>query len=130
MFQDILTEQTIIVLVGFIVSFLGLGLTAVSVRVAGYFGVKRDNEWLAKESMLRDLLHETLLRAATKAMSKEVTGSVTTRVANAMPSILNQTQNSIPETLTKLKTSVESKAVKDIAETYAIGIAKEMMNIR
>lgn len=130
MFQEILTEQTVVVLVGFIVSFLGLGLTAVSVRVAGYFGVKRDNEWLAKESMLRDLLHETLLRAATKAMSKEVMGSVEARVANAMPSILTQTQNSIPETLTKLKTSVESKAVRDIAETYAIGVAKEMMKIR
>ena len=130
MFQEILTYELISLIVTTIMGALGIGITALSIRAAQYFGMKRDNEWLAKEQQWRDLLHDTLMRAATKAVSKAGVGSVQDRVNAAMPDILAQTKASIPETLDKLKTSVDSKAVRDIAESYAMDVAKELMRIR
>ena len=129
MFQEILTEQMIIMIVGGIMSLVGLGITGLSIRAAQYFGMKRDNEWIAKEQQWKDLLHETMERAARNAVGKlSMAGSPKAKAQEALPSILAQVQASIPGTLKNLKTDVNSKAVKDIAETYAMEVARRLEN--
>lgn len=126
MFQEILTEQTIVLVVSTLMGILSIGLTAASIRIAGFFKMKRDNEWLAKEQQWKDLLHETLERAARNAVGKLGGGSPAAKAQQALPSILAQVQASIPGTLKNLKTTADSKAVKDIAETYAMDVARQL----
>lgn len=126
MFQEVLTEQTIILVVSTLMGVLSIGLTAASIRIAGYFGMKRDNEWLAKEQQWKDLLHETLERAARNAVGKLTVGGPAAKAEQALPNILAQVEASIPDTLKNLKTTAHSKAVKDIAETYAMDVARKI----
>lgn len=126
MLQEVVTEQAIVLIVGTIMSFVGLGVTAASIRIAGFFKQKRDNEWLAKEQQWKDLLHETLERAARNAVSKIPSGSPAGKAQAALPSIIAQVQASIPGTLKNLNTTANSKAVKDIAETYAMDFARQL----
>ena len=126
MFQEVLTEQAIVLVVSTLMGVLSIGLTAASIRIAGFFKMKRDNEWLAKEQQWKDLLHETLERAARNAVGKLTVGGPVTKAEQALPSILAQVEASIPDTLKNLKTTAHSKAVKDIAETYAMDVARKI----